>query len=438
MKILTVSLVLFFFTSRSQTWQPAGDGLTGYGMSLGTFSNQLYAGGSFTDSSNPTFCLAQFQSPTWVPKAHGILPPDYDVITAIQQYNNELYIAGVFWFINGFTMHFNISKWTGSAWSPLGTGVDTTAVIFDLEVFNNKLYAAGTFTTAGGINCSGIASWDGSTWAAVGGTASLGNGYGRALQVFNGELYVCGTFTSAGGVACNNIAKWNGSVWQPVGLGLDGLERTCMTIHNNELYVGGYIVLAGGSPANNIAKWDGSGWSAVGSGTDQPAIMSLASYSNQLYASGEFTSICGVPAKNTAKWNGAAWSQAAGGLENDSNTFVSTLLPYAGNLYATGHFNKSGTTSLNNIARLGPAVVSALAEDEIFSVRVYPNPVSDFIYLTKNTENTDVTLINILGEYRTVRIAGERIDVRDFSPGVYSVIIHERDNIYTQKIVISH
>jgi hypothetical protein len=87
-----------------------------------------------------------------------------------------------------------IAKWNGSAWSPLGTGMDRT--VYALAVIGTDLYAGGDFTTAGGVNIGyGIAKWNGGAWSALG--TGMDNAV-VALAVSGTDLYAGGGFTFAG------------------------------------------------------------------------------------------------------------------------------------------------------------------------------------------------------------------------------------------------
>src|SRR6185503_20944601 len=91
--------------------------------------------------------------------------------------------------------------------------------VYALAISGGDLYVAGRFTSAGGVEASHIAKWDGNSWSALG---SGVNSDVFALVVSRSDLYVGGTFTNAGGVLANNIAKWNGSSWGALGSGLSG------------------------------------------------------------------------------------------------------------------------------------------------------------------------------------------------------------------------
>jgi len=95
--------------------------------------------------------------------------------------------------------------------------------VWALAVYNGALIAGGDFTTAGGVTCNDIASWDGSAWQPLGGGLSGGGLYAGvyALAVYNGALIAGGSFTTAGGVTCSRIARWDGNTWQSLGSGMD-------------------------------------------------------------------------------------------------------------------------------------------------------------------------------------------------------------------------
>lgn len=57
--------------------------------------------------------------------------------------------------------------WTGSAWQPLGSGVDGD--VRALCVYDGVLVGGGWFVTAGGATAKGIARRNGSSWEPLGG-----------------------------------------------------------------------------------------------------------------------------------------------------------------------------------------------------------------------------------------------------------------------------
>src|SRR5207237_6507680 len=85
-----------------------------------------------------------------------------------------------------------------------------------------------------------------------------------AIESDGTNLYVGGLFTSAGGVNATNIARWNGSAWSALGTGLNGPVRALL-YKTNTLYVGGsFTNVLGGINLTNLAAWDGGAWSVWG------------------------------------------------------------------------------------------------------------------------------------------------------------------------------
>jgi hypothetical protein len=76
-------------------------------------------------------------------------------------------------------------------------------------------------------------------------------------------------------------------------------------------------------------------------------------------------------------------------------------------------------------------------ESDVF---IYPNPVSQILYITsENIRINQVTLIDITGRIVYQRKGDNRqIDVSSFSPGMYQAIIYaERSKPLIRKIVVT-
>ena len=109
-------------------------------------------------------------------------------------------------------------------WKPLGEGVqiagDTVAGwVQDIVVKDGQVFATGEFGTAGGLAAQNIARWDGTAWQPLG---SGLNGRGNQFAVgLDNRLYVVGEFSEAGGIPVPGIA-----VWGEGGLSVDADEET--------------------------------------------------------------------------------------------------------------------------------------------------------------------------------------------------------------------
>jgi hypothetical protein len=156
-----------------------------------------------------------FSSTVFDPDGAGPAPP-------------VLVVGGSFTSAGGLPAN-NIAMWDGSAWHPLGTGVEEA--VWSLAAFDEDgpgpnppvLFAGGYFTTAGGVVVNNIARWDGANWSSVGGGAGGKLRGVLALIVFdeNGSgqpaLFAGGEFTTMGGISTGHLARWNGTTWSAVG-----------------------------------------------------------------------------------------------------------------------------------------------------------------------------------------------------------------------------
>jgi hypothetical protein len=181
-----------------------------------------------------------------------------------------------------------IARWNGSAWSPLGLGLN--GPVWSLAVSGTNLYVGGSFTLATNANkatvtVNRIALWNGNSWSQLG--VGMGGSAVRVFAVDGGILYAGGTFTNAGGLAATNIAKWNGSAWSSLGLGLNK-SISSLVVSRGDLYAGGSFDLIGGVMATNLARWDGVCWSAMGSGVDGSVKALTADGAGQLFVGGSF------------------------------------------------------------------------------------------------------------------------------------------------------
>jgi hypothetical protein len=185
---------------------------------------------------------------------------------------------------------FSDEDWVSIGFSSV-TGVDYPVHALAMDHISGHLYAGGGFDTANGVVVNSIAKWDGSAWSPLG---SGMNDYVYALALDgNGHLYAGGDFTTAGGVSANYIAKWDGANWSPLGSGMDDYINALALDGNGHLYAGGVFTTAGGVSANYIAKWDGANWSPLGSGMNNYVDVLTLDGNGHLFAGGPFTTAGG-------------------------------------------------------------------------------------------------------------------------------------------------
>jgi hypothetical protein len=103
--------------------------------------------------------------------------------------------------------------------------------------------------TAGGVDVSYIARWDGATWSGLG---SEFDGGANALVMVDGKLYAAGSSRTADGIE-PKIARWDGNRWSGLGMATSGWVDV-IAASGRTLYVVGSFTTAGGKASYNLAR----------------------------------------------------------------------------------------------------------------------------------------------------------------------------------------
>lgn len=176
---------------------------------LATDGTYLYLGGNFLigwSGGGGAENIARFDGANWASFGLELAAS----VSALAFVNGELYAGGSFTNSSIFTVK-RIARWDGANWVQVGDGFDSGAVA-DLGVIGTTLYAAGTFTNSGSTALSRIAKWNGSQWL------PLGSGVSRIsptsssvsdMAISGDDIYMVGGFTYAGGKPSAALAHWN-------------------------------------------------------------------------------------------------------------------------------------------------------------------------------------------------------------------------------------
>ncbi len=232
------------------------------------------------------------------------------------------------------------------------------------------LYVGGDFTDAGGIPAADrIATWNGSSWAAVSSSDSQFPPGGGVLDiaVSGGKVYAGGSFTNAGGNAnADFLAVWDGASWKPFctapGPAFDGNVHSLQII-GQTLYVGGAFQNgAGFASADYLLACD------LATGAPHPTVidsahafsgtvLALAADSEgTLYAGGGFT-ILNTPAASdvVSLQAGGTWKAmgtGGGACQCAVTTFVRGLTAVGTDLYVGTDANDvGGIPQADHVAR---------------------------------------------------------------------------------------
>lgn len=408
----------------NSTWNALGSGTvgtTGVVKALAVFGTDIYVGGRFDFSGGiQTNNIARYNG-VWnalgTAGAGAAAGTNNSVNAIVIGSDGFVYVGGGFT-LAGQAGNLYISRWNGSAWASLGTGLNSAVTA--MAVSGTSIYVGGSFTTASGSSAPGIARWNisNTTWNTVGtglaaspsnpiqgvnaiavsgsnvyaagdflkaGTLTVNrvskfdgtswtalrpagiNGDVNAVAVSGATLYVGGTFTSVAGVSTSRIAKWDGSNWSAMGAGISG-PVLALAVSGTDVYAGGNFVTAGGTAVNSVAKWNGTAWSAMATGVTGN-VLALAASGTTVYAGGTFTALGAVNASHIAKWDGTAWTALGSGVNGDVNVVALS----GTNVYAGGLFTTAGGSAAANIAKWNGTVWSALGagtSDEVAALLV--------------------------------------------------------------------
>jgi trimeric autotransporter adhesin len=212
-----------------------------------------------------------------------------------------------------------LAAWDGTQWSSMGGGVSSS--VEALAAYDEDgpgpqpccLFAAGTFMVGG------IARWNGMAWSALPHGPDLGNNtvlYALAVSaVGNGapKLYLGGGFATVNGASANGLASWDGTSWAAVRISGQP-ETTHMVVALHPASDGGQEVLyiAGGFYGPQTQPWQLLRWNgttALPLIEDWSNVLDLAHVDEDgvgplppaLYAAGAFSVMGGVPSSNIAR-----------------------------------------------------------------------------------------------------------------------------------------
>lgn len=210
-------------------WTAMGQGFNCSVHAVERFNNVTYAGGCFTASGTTALNrVARFDGTNWNSASTGM---PSGTVTALRAHNGFLYAGGTFTSA-GSSSTGGLARWDGRTWASVG-GVFPGSVSA-LAVHAGQLIVGGSFSAIAGS--SNIVVYNGTSFLPLGtGT----NGPVLSLTSgSDGRLYIGGNFTSAGGVPCDRIASWDAPNWSPVRGGLNGPVLSLQSFRN-EIHAGG-------------------------------------------------------------------------------------------------------------------------------------------------------------------------------------------------------
>jgi trimeric autotransporter adhesin len=440
----------FLKRATAQHWDSLSSGLDfpPYSMYADSVDNYLYVCGQFNYAGGlSTGGIAKWDGSTF---SNFTTLAGSSFCRALTRYHDTIYACAGFWSSEQY-----VAKWNGVSWDSIGN-MNGGGVINFFQ-YNDELYVLGIFDSINHTHASNIAKWNGTVWSSLKDTVF--NGAIDAMAVYNGDIYIGGNFNNVS-TGMWRIAKWNGTNYvQLAGGGVYGGmdDIVDMVVYDGELYVSGTFTKSSGNVGNYIQKWNGTNWSEVGGGVmglggGNGQIHDMKVYNGELYVVGVFETAGGVPAQHIAKWNGVNWCGFGSSFDN---TIGSIQFKY-GDMYIGGGFwtidgdssvyisKWIGGSYIDTCGHISTGINESNLNNESFTI--YPNPTSHQITLEfelTETNNTSIEIKNILGQIvktisNTTFTKGNNkieIDVSEFTNGIYFVQLQNGNQLINQKFI---
>lgn len=361
----------------NETWEALGTGLASGGVNdITEYQGALWAIGSFRDAGELQDIngLATWDGTSWSSVGKGI-NTTAGRVSAFAEYNGDIYVGGVISNIGGRPA-FGVARWNEEeGWSPLGQGIKNASTgsgfIYTLQVVNDQLWVGGDFDQAGGETARGIAVWDFATesWSTFGTGIDNTNGARiNDIQAFQEKVVVAGSFSSIGGQTIADLAIWDGNTWSA----LPGLASVPSSVNSlaargiDTLYVGAAgsqnFELTDGTLIPGIVSWDGSEWRSLdnSSYSNTAADLEVNPVTNELYVTG-FTRIDPqgdgnrrISPNGLAVWGDNGWRKADGYTSANNFRFEDIYIDDNGVLYAGGTFTRFNDNPVGGLVRYTP------------------------------------------------------------------------------------
>lgn len=121
------------------------------------------------------------------------------------------------------------------------------------------------------------------------------------------------------------------------------------------------------------------------------------------------------------------FSSSISGKEIGAEIEVACKFAYAGGMSVTKYFKY----------RIGQSCQTSVEGADLEQIEVFPNPVTDLLYIGTSQESQEVILYNSQGVelFHSNIYSGEAIDMKGYSPGLYFVTIMSGNGIAVKKVI---
>lgn len=390
-------------------------------FTIDTINDMLYAGGGFVRTGKvKSYGISKFNGTKWLGCNSGLTPTS-NVVYSMQAVNDTVYFTGWFNYADGIRLR-NVAKWIDSklTWEPVGNGIEGGD--FDLGpmlVDGNDIYVSGNFRKVENkddtVSVNFITRWDGEKWNDM--DAGIRREDNRRpvinqITKIDSLIYVLGMFDYAGDIDSPNIAIWNPTEqkWIEHDLKVVGTINRIFKDGNFLYFVGSFNQAGDIENAHNIARFDITSrtWSKLADGTSG-LVTSIVKWGDDIYIGGRFEYASSVKCNSVAKYvieEDRFYSLGSGITSGTNLGRVSDMIVYKNDLYFGGTFTiAGGIHSSSNFAKWSKAPLSVdnKSIQGNTQIKVYPNPVTEFINIEILSEEAEEVIIEITDLSYTLR-----------------------------------
>ena len=188
--------------------------------------------------------------------------------------------------------NYLVMRSSAGVWSVLSTSI-SSAVYEVHKASKGGVYIGGAFTNLTDANGDYISKWNGTAFSSL--ASGLSSNAQKMIEAPDGTLYVVGDFENAGGDAnADRFAKWNGTAFSAVGAGLNFTAYDIARANDGTLYIVGDFYNVGDANGDYVLHWTGSAWESLGTGLSHPALAVCIAKDGSVYVGGIFSFAGGV------------------------------------------------------------------------------------------------------------------------------------------------
>lgn len=487
MKYFFLNLVFLFtmFSSLAQTQlgndldgSAAGDSF-GFSTAICSNGNRIIIGALYSDdngNNSGSALIYDWSGSDWIQVGQTIAGEaafdSFGYAVSITSDGNRIAVGAEFNDGNGSNSgHVRVFDWDGNNWTQVGADIDGEAIndrsgrAVSLSANGNRVAIGADFNDGNGVNSGHVRvfEWNGNDWIQVGadidGEASGDRSGGDALSLSaDGNIIAIGAPENQGnGLDAGHVRVyyWNGSSWMQRGADIDGEnagdvfgDAVSLSADGNRFAAGSYLNDDNGTNAGYVSvfEWNGNNWVKVGANIYGESAGGISGEAISLSANGNRILIgtrgIGSGHARIFDWSGSDWIQVGTDIEGehqgDGFGWSVSLSSDGNRAIVSAKSNDDNGTNAGH-ARIYDLSTITLGIDELThpnKVSVYPNPISDSIYVDTSVFAKTISLLSLSGQIIKTVESKNSMNLSNFTSGIYILRIETLSGkTYYKKVI---